>query len=247
MGQYILRLDDACEKRDVEKWDKIERLCDLYGIKPLVGIIPKCEDINMQYYKEDSMFWERVELWIKKGWNVAMHGYNHVYKSNCSGINPVNRESEFAGESLLEQRRKIREGLKIFREHRIDPTIFFAPSHTFDQNTIEALKMESNIISISDTPANKPYVKDEMIFVPQQTGMVRRLPFKIVTFCYHPNQMGEQDFYRLECFLKKHKNKFVSYENVLKKQRFKKKGIEDILISKMYFFARKMREKIKNK
>lgn len=44
MAKYILRLDDACEKRDIEKWDLMEQLLDQYNIKPLVGIIPHCED-----------------------------------------------------------------------------------------------------------------------------------------------------------------------------------------------------------
>ena len=51
MEKYIIRLDDACEKRDVKKWDQMEQILDKYGVKPLVGVIPHCEDpmiINMK-------------------------------------------------------------------------------------------------------------------------------------------------------------------------------------------------------
>lgn len=38
MSKYIMRLDDACEKRNIKCWDRIEKILDNYGIKPLVGV-----------------------------------------------------------------------------------------------------------------------------------------------------------------------------------------------------------------
>lgn len=201
MSKYILRLDDACEKMDIEKWDRMEQLLDKYGVKPLVGVIPHCEDPMMDDYPIDSNFWSKVNNWISKDWSIAMHGYNHVYSTECGGINPINKRSEFAGEPLEVQKEKIRKGISIMREHDINPNIFFAPSHTFDKNTLLALKAESDINIISDTIANDVYYQDDFQFVPQQSGRVRKLPFKVVTFCYHPNMMQENDFLILECFL----------------------------------------------
>ena len=66
MSKYILRLDDACEKMDIEKWDRMEQLLDKYGVKPLVGIIPHCEDSMMYDYSVDSKFWSKVNNWIIK-------------------------------------------------------------------------------------------------------------------------------------------------------------------------------------
>ena len=31
MGSYIIRLDDAAEKRDISKWNQIEQMLDAYG------------------------------------------------------------------------------------------------------------------------------------------------------------------------------------------------------------------------
>lgn len=206
-----MRLDDACEKMDVEKWARMESILDQYEIRPLVGVIPHCEDPMMEQYPFNPFFWNKMDEWQKKGWVIAMHGYNHVYTTNCGGINPVNKRSEFAGVSLDVQKEKIRNGVDIFRSHGINPNVFFAPSHTFDENTLIALKEESDIRIISDTPTNKPYSKYGMTFVPQQSGRVRKLPFDTVTFCYHPNTMQKEDFEYLSKFLKENSKRFIPF------------------------------------
>ena len=235
MRKYILRLDDACEKRNVERWDRIENLMDKHGVLPLVGVIPHCLDEKMQEYCADEFFWDRVNLWMKKGWSIAMHGYDHVYKNSNSGINPVNNRSEFAGLSLDEQKAKIRKGVAVMREHGINPIVFFAPSHTFDENTLVALKEESDIRIISDTPANKPYLKYGFTFVPQQSGRVRKLPFDTVTFCYHPNDMTDDDFSELERFLIENSTKFIPFPTRMVKRKM---SLIDKAVNKLYFLRR---------
>lgn len=235
MSKYILRLDDACEKMDIEKWDRMEQLLDKYAVKPLVGVIPHCEDPMMDAYPVDSKFWGKVNNWVTKDWSIAMHGYNHVYSTECGGINPINKRSEFAGEPLEVQKEKIRRGISIMREHDINPKIFFAPSHTFDRNTLLALKAESDINIISDTIANDVYYQDDFHFVPQQSGSVRKLPFKVVTFCYHPNMMKENDFLLLEAFLEKNSKLFAKFPM---DKIYRKFSFYDYLIKRMYFLRR---------
>ena len=79
---------------------------------------------------------------------------------------------------------------------------------------MKALKEKTNIRVISDTIANDVYKKGDFWFIPQQSGGVRELPLKIVTFCYHPNVMEDKDFVVLEKFLQEHKNDFICYEEV---------------------------------
>lgn len=236
MSKYIIRLDDAADRMDCNKWARMEKLLDKYEIKPLVGVIPNCRDEMMNIYDRDPDFWNKVHQWDTKGWTIALHGYEHVYCTTDGGINPVNNRSEFAGLSLDEQKLKIKSGVEIFRNHGLEPKIFFAPSHTFDLNTIEALKQESNIRIISDTIANKPYSQYDMTFVPQQSGRVRKLPFKVVTFCYHPNMMEEQEFIYLESFLKKYNKLFTSFPIF---KQTKRKSILDCALNKLYFSRRK--------
>lgn len=236
MSKYILRLDDAAERMDITKWNRVEILLDKYNIKPLVGVIPNCQDPMMKEYPIDPSFWNKVNEWEDKGWIIALHGYNHVYCTSEGGINPVNSRSEFAGVPLEQQKEKIREGVKIFRKNGQNPQVFFAPSHTFDENTIKALKEESNIRIISDTVANKSYQQYGMTFVPQQSGKVRKLSFHLVTFCYHPNTMEEADFFLLERFLIKNNKRFINFPI---KQSLRKMSIYDRLLKKMYFARRR--------
>ena len=237
--RYILRLDDASEKRDVEKWDRIEELLDKYDIKPLVGVIPKCEDPMMDKYPVDNDFWNRVQAWENKGWVVAMHGYRHVYDSNDGGINPVNNFSEFAGHPLEVQRERIKNGVKIFSNHGIEPKIFFAPGHTFDNNTLEALRLESNIRIISDTVAWDVYTKDGFTFIPQQSGRVRRLPFRTTTFCYHPDTMGLAYFNLLEEYIKMWGGMFSAAGKIIYTTR--KRTLTDAALSLAYLQMHKRR------
>lgn len=234
MKKYLLRLDDACERMDIDKWNKIESLLDKHSIKPLVGIIPHCEDSAMDQYPVDDYFWDKVQSWIDKGWTIAMHGYNHVYSTKFGGINPVNKRSEFAGEPLIIQKEKIQKGVVLFRKHGINPQVFFAPSHTFDKNTLIALKEESDIRVISDTIANDAYRSGDFIFVPQQSGAVRKLPFKTVTFCYHPNSMDEKDFDRLEDFVTNNLKTFVTFDTFKTDNITKKYSLFDAILKFLY-------------
>lgn len=235
MAQYIMRLDDAAPHADWNKWMRMEELLDKYQIRPLAGVIPDCRDPVINQLEERADFWQKVSGWEKKGWTIAMHGYDHVYITSDGGMHPVNQKSEFAGVPFAVQRQKIREGITVFKKHGIHPKVFFAPSHTMDLNTVKALKQVSEICFISDTIANAPYRKWGMTFVPQQTGRARELPLKVVTFCYHPNVMEEDDFIYLENFFKKWKNRFISFplEPV-----HRRKTVYDWMLGKIYYRIR---------
>lgn len=235
MKKYYIRLDDASEYRDVEKWNRIEELFDKYGIKPLVGIIPENKDPKLTVYEKDDNFWQRVQSWKDKGWELALHGYDHVYVTEDGGINPVNRRSEFAGVPLETQKEKIKKGVAILKEKGVEPKVFFAPSHTFDENTLIALKEESDIRIISDTVATKSYTKYGFTFVPQQSGKVRNLPFNTVTFCYHPNVMTEFSFVELENFIQKNVKSFKPFSVDITERKL---SLIDKFLSKLYFLRR---------
>lgn len=242
MKQLIIRLDDACPFRDIDKWDRMEALLDKYGVKPLIGVIPNCQDPTMvSVYEEDLDFAARIKSWVEKGYTLALHGDTHVYSTESGGINPVNKRSEFAGLPLSEQKAKIKEGMNILKEkYGIVPKVFFAPSHTFDENTIVALKECTQIRNISDTIANAPYCRDGFTYVPVQSGVVRNLPFETVTYCYHPNTMkGKSAWECLEAFLKINHKQFISYEEVLETKR--PRSILDKFYSWLYFTKKSIR------
>lgn len=74
-----------------------------------------------------------------------------------------------------------------------------------------------------------------MTFVPQQSGRVRKLPFYLITFCYHPNVMKEQDFFVLERFIKQNNNNFIKFPI---KQSERKMSVYDRFLEKIYFARR---------
>ena len=139
------------------------------------------------------------------------------------------------------QKIKICRGLEILETHGLYPVCFFAPSHTFDENTLLALRDCTNIRVLSDTIATKPYKKGDFIFLPQIGGRCRSIPFRgIYTFCYHPSYMTERSFVILEHFLEKHVNYFCRFEE-LKLEGLKPKDILDKIVSWLYFTQRRVR------
>jgi predicted deacetylase len=241
---YLIRLDDASEYMDVEAWNKMEILLDKYNIKPIVGIIPNNQDDTLvSRYNKDLEFWNKAKTWRRKDWAIALHGYTHVCLSNSGGINPVNLRSEFAGVALEEQRKKIASGIRILQAHDLNAKIFFAPSHTFNLNTLEALRLESDIKIISDTIANNIYKERGFYFIPQQSGNARRLPFKVTTFCYHPNVMSEEDFKILEDFIQQNRNNIGGFQELNFQDR--ELNLYDYILRKMYFSIRTIRNRLK--
>ncbi|WP_157206355.1 DUF2334 domain-containing protein [Mariniflexile maritimum] len=233
--KYLIRLDDVCETMGWNKWLRIETMFDSYGIKPLIAVIPHNEDPMQKIDPPNPNYWQWLKKVELKGWEIGLHGYNHVYQTKEGGINPIHNRSEFAGVPLEVQKEKIKKGITKLNSMGFSPKIFVAPSHTFDRNTLEALKSESTIRIISDTMALNPYKQDDFVFIPQQVGAVRNIPVPgIYTFCYHPNTMTETDFLNLEHFLSNHKRKFIAF-NQLKLNNVKSKSLIDKLLALSYF------------
>lgn len=241
MKQYLIRLDDACPTMDAARWQRVESILDKYGVRPMVGIIPSNADPKQMIEKEDGLFWEKALAWQNKGWAIALHGFDHCYITSDAGMNPLWNRSEFAGISLELQKQKISDGVSILKKHGLIPKYFFAPSHTFDNNTLTALRECSNIRIISDTIAARPYRHGEFIFIPQIGGHCVEMPLSgVYTFCFHPNTMEEASFNALESFIQKHKKKFCAFDE-LDLSHIKVKSLKDRFISWMYFTKRKIK------
>lgn len=238
-SKYLIRLDDACPQMNKLRWQRMEDILDKYEIKPMVGIIPNNEDPVTCIDPIDPNFVTKALNWQKKGWAIALHGYNHVCTTAIGGINPVHNRSEFAGISLNEQKEKISKGYKVLIDMGLTPQYFFAPSHTFDWNTLKALVEETPIRVISDTIALYPYKLDEFTVVPCQMGRFRKLPIRgYWTFCFHPNGMDDTAFDAFECFIKA--NQFISFSDI-DINMVGRKSKMDSLLSFMYFAIRKIK------
>ena len=201
MTKYIFRLDDACPSMNHEKWNRILSIFDKYNISPIIAVIPNNQDKLNNVSAIDNNFWKKVVLWDKKGYEIAMHGYNHVYTSENSGILGTNRFSEFAGLPLNLQVDKIKKSHKVFKDLGLEIKIWVAPGHSFDYNTIKALDKYTDVKIISDGFSIYPYKYKNFLWLPQQLWEPVKKNKGVWTICYHPNTMNDKSFENLESFI----------------------------------------------
>ncbi|SFC76568.1 DUF2334 domain-containing protein [Butyrivibrio sp. YAB3001] len=210
-----IRMDDITPDMDFDKFERFKAILDKNGIRPLIGIVPDNKDskLGIQTPRED--FWEYVRNLQQNGWVIAMHGFNHVYKTDDPGVFPIGNKSEFAGLSYEKQDEMIREGKRLLKQRGIATDIFMAPSHSYDKNTLKALK-KNGFYRITDGFGVRPYELDGMVFYPISISRSRSIASKkegIVSFVYHINTMTDSDFKAFEKLFDK--ADVVSYEEFL--------------------------------
>jgi len=139
---------------------------------------------------------------------------------------------------LEAQIQKLTLGLEIFKKQNISVEVFFAPNHTFDQNTVKACK-KLGFKSIIDGYGLRPYYKDEILFIPQLFYKLYTLPFGIQTIQLHINYFSNDDYLNFEKFVIKNHKKIISYEEACKtaKNRISDKVLR-FLIRKTLQFKR---------
>jgi len=214
----LIRLDDVAENMNWELMNRCESLFDRNNIKPLLGIVPKNKDDQLLSFKRNELFWQRVRSWEEKEWQIAMHGYSHVYDTDTHKKDyfGYGGKSEFFGQKYEDQLDKINKGLKIFDKEKVKITSFFAPNHTYDLNTFKALK-KSGIGNVIDGYGVMPYTCNGLNFIPQLFYKELLLPFGIQTTQIHLNTWTEKDFIKFEKFIEKNKKKIISFDQVISK------------------------------
>jgi len=211
---YVFRLDDIAPNMNWEMMSRVKKLFNLHNVKPIIGVIPKNEDKELKSYPLCPFdFWTEIKNLKGLGWEIAMHGYEHLYeKQRCKNdYMGYGGNTEFVDLPFEIQLRKINLGLEIFKKQNLDVKIFFAPNHTFDHNTIKACKT-LGFKSIIDGYGLTPYCENEIVFIPQLFYKLFALPFGIQTMQLHLNYFSEEDYLNLEKFVKKNEKKIISYD-----------------------------------
>ena len=209
--KIAIRMDDITADMDWNKFKRFKNLLDEHDIKPLIGVIPENRDRTLVKTEPREGFWSYVKQLQEHGWVVAMHGYNHLYTTKKPGMFPIGDKSEFAGLSYDRQYEMIREGKRTLKARGIVTDIFMAPSHSFDKNTLRALK-ENGFYIITDGFGITPFRQNGMVFYPISINRSKTMEDTrdgIVTFVYHANSMNDKDFDKLEKLLLS--GKVVSY------------------------------------
>lgn len=216
----ILRFDDIAENMNWETFNIIENTLKELNIKPVLGVIPLNKDPELlQYKKNDGNFWDKIRSWNNDGWEIAMHGTHHLYdKFIKTRIDYLNHggNSEFCDHSLEVQNSKIKKGIEKFRNEKIIIRCFFAPNHTFDMNTLIALK-NSGIKQVLDGYGIIPYEENNITFIPQLFYKNYVLPFGIQTLQIHINYFNNIKLKKFIYFLKLNKHKIINYNDALLK------------------------------
>jgi predicted deacetylase len=209
----LIRFDDIAPNMNWEIMDKCQTLLNKYNIKPLLGVIPKNEDMELLSYPKRDNFWKIVKEWESNGWSIAMHGYRHVYdkETNKKDFFNYGGRSEFFGHSYEDQLLKLKNGIEIFKKNNIKISSFFAPNHTYDLNTFNALK-KVGIYKIIDGYGLVPYKYNEIKFVPQLFYKLFILPFGIQATQLHINYWKDKDYDEFEHFIKKNHERIIDLD-----------------------------------
>lgn len=211
MVKYLIRLDDLCPTNNLKKWEKFFDLFDQYDIKPVIAVIPDNQDPKLKLCGSyNPNYWSLVRQLQAKNYVIGMHGFEHFYQTNDSGIFKINRRSEFAGLPLHVQEAKIKAADSIFKRENVYTPLFVAPAHAFDHNTILALKNYSDVRIISDGLLKEPYIKSGFKWIPVQLSEATLKTSGTWTFNFHPETCPDEAFYKLKTFIEKHHKNFIS-------------------------------------
>jgi len=215
-NKYLIRFDDVCPTMDWEQWDRAMKLVKGYNIKPLLGVIPDCNDSKLKLSEPREDFWDYIKELQAKGYEIAMHGYKHEYITKSRGIVGIGKKSEFAGLPYDIQYKMLEEGKKIFNSHDIDVKTFFAPSHTYDKNTLEALNA-LGFRWVSDGKGLKAKKYKGLVMLPcRSSGVPRLILGKYETIVNHAQEWTlpreKRAYDRLAKFCEKESDHIVDFE-----------------------------------
>ncbi len=195
-ARFVYRVDDVVATMH---WREFWRFLDLFrrhGVQPLLGVVPDNKDPGLQIEPEDPAFWGIIRGLVDDGSvEVAQHGFQHLYESKRHGLLGWRLgfppRSEFAGLPYPSQLEKIRQGRRILTDHGIASEVWMAPAHTFDRNTLQALR-ETGFRAITDGISLYPFERDGLVFVPQQLWEPRAVPVGVWTICLHLHRQNDE-------------------------------------------------------
>lgn len=238
-----IRMDDITPDMDWARFLRFKELCDLYQVKPLIGVVPENQDSMLHIDEARSDFWEYLLQLEKEGWIIAQHGCTHIYSTRKKGCFPLNAISEYAGKTYEEQLANLKKGKEILESHGVYTDIFMAPAHSYDKNTLKALKA-TGFTKLTDGFGKQPYEWMGLTFYPISFKQSNSLKQEngYTTFVVHVNTMNDKDFERYEKLFAKQRDKLISYQEYLAVSPEKRGAIgrakEYLLASSKYILVR---------
>ena len=230
MAKYLLRFDDINPRMNWDKFLAIKDILEENNIKAILGVIPDCRDTEFLNFKENKSFISLLIKYKNYGDRIAQHGYQHIYDSKEKGFFGSDKKSEFAGLNYKKQFARIKKGKDILNKESLWEPIFMAPSHSFDVNTLKALKNLSFKYVLDGFSLN-PFIMNNLIFIPQifSKPIPKFIP-GISQLCIHINTIKESDIKKLKDFILINKSEFITLEESLKYKKYNLYSIMDKLL-----------------
>ena len=153
--------------------------------------------------------------------------------------------SEFAGLPYKEQYERIRRGKEIMNSKGLYTDIWMAPGHSFDQNTLKALK-DSGFRYLTDGTALYPFKRNDLVFVPQQLWQPRPFSFGVFTICLHSNIADDTLYHKVKRHIKSGAE-IISFKDAAEYAECidnRKYSIPNIAFKIAYCFCRKVKHLI---
>ena len=207
-AQYIFRMDDITPSMNWGRFWSVLNLLNRHRVKPLLGIVPDNQDPNLNCQKPDPQFWDTMRMLINKGLvDVAQHGYQHqlhIPKESAllkATHGATVERSEFTGLPYPEQLARLKTGQAILQDNGIYTSYFFAPNHSFDRNTLRALRA-AGFTAVSDDVALFPFKSSGLLFVPQQLWTPKKMLTGVFTICLHTNEITPAKLRTIRQFLR---------------------------------------------
>lgn len=218
-SKILIRFDDICPTMNWEQWHKAMDVIIKYGAKPLLGVVPDCQDPILKIDSPKGDFWEYIKNLQQQGWAIAMHGYQHKYDKVSKGLLTRCGNSEFAGHTYKVQYNKIKKGKELLEKHGVFTDIFFAPSHSYDKNTLRALAA-NGFRYISDGKTNKAIKRCGIICLPCISFGVPKIKRGYYTAIFHAHEWTKADkaqgFNKLQNLCATHTKELVDFETYKK-------------------------------
>lgn len=216
-------MDDITPDMNWENFRFFQELFEKTGITPLLGIVPECRDEKLHCGERRENFYEVMRELQVKGYSFAIHGCYHLYTTKKGGLFPLNNISEFAGIPYEKQKEMLAFGKAKLKEQGIDTELFMAPAHSYDSNTLRALR-ELGITRVTDGFGKAPYTYKGLTFYPISFLLSRSLKQKdgVTTLVLHANTVTEADKKRYQRIFDEYGKNMISYSEYLEMKPVKR-------------------------
>lgn len=210
--RYLIRFDDVVPTMAWSRFRPFEEIAESLSVPYLIGVVPDCRDPKLIVDPARPDFWDWVRARQNAGWTIAQHGYQHLYETDSRGLLGIGRQSEFAGLSYESQFQKLSRGKIILQREGVWQGVFMAPSHSFDAETLRALR-DLDFTAITDGFGFYAYELHGLTAVPQLVARPLGFGLGVETICLHVNTMSDQAIGTMIDFIRLHRDHIISFDD----------------------------------